>query len=302
MHRGDTLVRIHASDVMARKAQAEASLAQAKASLKQIAASEREAQARYNNAESNRKRFKKLFDSESIAEEQYEDTLTKAEVAKAQLEAMIAQKSVIDANEAMAEAQIQEAQALLDYATLQAPISGVITEKRVEIGDMSSPGVPILTLEDQSRVKVELVVPEENIPYIHQGMPVEIQVDAMPGKSYQGKVDIIIPSGDPLSHAFQVKVILANPEGELKAGMFVRAKIIKEHREQALKIPLDAVLEKGEQRFVFRVKNEKAERVEIQPGLQDLTSLEVLQPLAAGGSGGDSGKRKPDATKPGKNC
>ncbi len=279
---GQVLVKIDAADVRARRAQAEAARSQAAASLKQLEASVREAQAMFQNAESNFRRVKSLFDKKAATQEQYDNASAGFEVAQSKLDAIQAQREVLRANMAAAEGQIEEAEALLAYSALAASLSGVVTEKNVEVGDMSAPGVPLVVLEDLSRVKVELVVPEEDIPFVEPGDKVNIAVDALPERSFEGGVETVIPSGDPLSHAFVVKVLLANPDGALKPGMFVRAGIVKAHRDDAITVPLDAILEEGEKKFVFRVENGRAVRVDIQTGLQELTSIEAAEGLQPG--------------------
>jgi len=279
---GQVLIRIDAADVRARKAQAEAARSQAAASLKQLEASEREARAMLEKAESDFLRVKSLFDKKASTQEQYDGVSANFEVAQAQVQAIGAKREVLRANIAAAEAQIEEAEALLAYAELAAPISGVVTEKHVEIGDMTTPGAPLGVLEDLSQVKIELVVPEEDIPRVEPGVKADITVDALPERRFEGAVETVIPSGDPLSHAFTVKVLLDNADGALKPGMFVRAGIVKEHRDNVVKVPLDAILEEGDTQFVYRVEDGRAVRVDIPTGLRDLASVEVLDGLSAG--------------------
>lgn len=279
---GDLLVKVDAADVEARKAQAMAARTQAQASLRQLEASEREAQAVLQNARSELARIKGLFDRNAAPRQQYDQAVTAAEVAEARLESLSAQRGVLRASTAVAEEQIREASAILSYAEVHAPFDGVISSKSVEPGDMSSPGMPMLTLEDLSRVKIELVVAERDIVQVRPETPVKIHVDALPGEVFSGKVETVIPSGDPLSHSFRVEVVLDNAGLRLKPGMFVRAQIIKDHRNQALKIPLDSILEEGDHYFVFRIENNRAIRVNIKTGLQDLHSMEVLEGLSPG--------------------
>jgi RND family efflux transporter MFP subunit len=279
---GQVLVEIDAMDIRAQMAQAEAAKQEARATLKRLEANRREAEAVLTNAKAHLQRIRSLFNREATTAEAFDKAVADEAVARAKVEALEAEKSVVSSNMEMARARIEEASSLLNYATIEAPMDSVVISKQVEPGDMSVPGVPLLTLEDISRVKAELIVPEEDIPHVTEGQKVDISIDALGQQSFTGEVETIIPSGDPGSHAFMVKVILDNPDRRLKPGMFVRAGIVRMSKDDALLVPLNALREEGHKRFVFRVVEGQASRVDVETGLRSLTEVEVLSGLSAG--------------------
>ncbi|MCX5841445.1 MAG: efflux RND transporter periplasmic adaptor subunit [Deltaproteobacteria bacterium] len=138
---------------------------------------------------------------------------------------------------AAARSQVQAAKAALDqadiqigYTQLKAPISGIITSRNVEPGEVVSPGREVLTLADLSVVDLKIFVDETAIGKVKPGQKVEIKVDTFPKKVYAGTVSFISPEGEFTPKIIQtkkervklvylVKVSIANPGFELKSGM-----------------------------------------------------------------------------------
>lgn len=107
---------------------------------------------------------------------------------------------------------------------LYAPISGVVTARNYDNGDMYS-GQPILTIEETSKVKVMVAVSESHYRDIKRGMKVDIELDAYPGEKFVGTVTIVSPNIDIATHTFQTEVTIANQAQKVRPGMFARATI-----------------------------------------------------------------------------
>ena len=113
-------------------------------------------------------------------------------------------------------------EAQLSYTAVKAPFDGVITEKKVEAGELASPGQPLLKMEDPWRLRLETTVGEGDLKAVSRGEKIPVVIDALGGQALTGIVSQILPAGDPQTHTFVVKVDLPKTVG-LKAGMFGRS-------------------------------------------------------------------------------
>lgn len=121
----------------------------------------------------------------------------------------------------LAEARLQKIEALLEDTRLAAPFAGVITERTAEIGQLTEPGVPLLRLEDHSRLELHARVKELEVAHIRTGDPVLVTVDALEDSPLRGTVDTVIPSGDQ-ENGFLIEIALPEQTG-LYPGMFGKA-------------------------------------------------------------------------------
>jgi RND family efflux transporter MFP subunit len=128
-------------------------------------------------------------------------------------------------------------------------VSGVVTEKKVEVGSMAVPGTPLFTVEDNSSFKLELNVDESLSEKLKIGLPVEVRIDSI-GKEISGRIYEIVPRVDPLSRTFLVKVEIKDPS--LKTGLYGRALLPKGEKETML-VPRMAIVEKGQLIGVYAV-------------------------------------------------
>ncbi|MGQ0555369.1 MAG: efflux RND transporter periplasmic adaptor subunit [Nitrospiraceae bacterium] len=144
----------------------------------------------------------------------------------------------------VAEANRRAAEAQLSYTMVRAPFEGVITEKKVEAGELASPGQPLLKMEDPQRLRLEATVAEGDLKSVSRGDKIPVVIDALGGQALTGLVSQILPAGDPHTHTFMVKVDLPKTPG-LKTGMFGRFQLDKD-LTQTILVPSAAVVERGE--------------------------------------------------------
>lgn len=123
---------------------------------------------------------------------------------------------------ASARAAVAKAEAQLSETKIRAPFSGIIIEKRVEPGDVTSPGEPLLKLEDHSSLKFRTSVQEQDIPLITKGQKITVTIDALNDMQLEATVSKIIPSGDTSTHEFIVEAALP-AQDRLYPGMFGKA-------------------------------------------------------------------------------
>lgn len=169
----------------------------------------------------------------------------------------------------------------LSYTNVTAPISGVVASRDIKPGNFVQINSPIFRIVDTSRLEATLNVPERELSTLKPGLPVRLQVDALPGQSFTGEVDRVSPAVDTGSGTFRV-VCSFEGGGLLQAGMFSRISIDYDQRKDALVIPRNALLEDGGEPAVFVVRDGKAQRAAIQLGYDDAGSVEVRSGLRQG--------------------
>lgn len=156
----------------------------------------------------------------------------------------------------------------LSYANVTAPISGVIAQRMIKPGNFVQINTPIFRIVDTSRLEAVLNVPERELATLKPGLPVQLQVDAMPGKTFTGTVDRIAPVVDSGSGTFRVISTFAGG-GVLQPGMFGRLQIDYDNRADALVVPRVALLEDEGDPAVFVVRDNKVMRVPVKLGYMD---------------------------------
>jgi membrane fusion protein (multidrug efflux system) len=185
------------------------------------------------------------------------------------------------ANLKVQEAAMAQAQARLAKTRIVAPFAGVIGIRNVSVGDYVKEGQDLVNLEDISGLKVDFKLPERYLGRIQKGQSVELGSDARPGETFKATVDAIDPLIDASGRAIALRARLANPDGKLRPGMFVRVRLIFGERADVLTVPEEALVPSGADQYVFRVADGKAQRVKIVTGARRNAQVEVVEGLKA---------------------
>jgi HlyD family secretion protein len=234
--------------------------------------------------------------------------VSQQDLEAAQLRLRSAELDVESRGEAVRQAQASLDKALDDLGktTLYAPITGRVTELNAEAGEvvvsgtMNNSASKIATIADLSEILAEISVDENDIVDVAIGQAVTLRVDAVADQEYHGRVVEVGSSGfsranQPDVTFFRVKVLLADADVVLRPGMSVRAEIETASRENALVVPIEAVVERkpegaeegseeGPQRIkvVYVVEGKKAVQRTVTIGLSDVTRVEILTGLEDG--------------------
>lgn len=187
----------------------------------------------------------------------------------------------------MAQATVERYQILLSFARLTAPFSGVVTKRWVDVGALipaaTSSGSPmnsaVVTLVDFSTVRVEVFIPEKEVPNIRNGAPFEFQVDELPGQTFSGEISRMAYALDDSTRTMPVEIDLPNPDGKLRPGMFGTARLSLGHKASALLLPKDALVTEKAKTSVFILSDGKARKIPIQVGFDDGKSVEIREGL-----------------------
>ncbi len=169
----------------------------------------------------------------------------------------------------------------LSYANVTAPISGVIAQRMIKPGNFVQINTPIFRIVDTSKLEAVLNVPEREIETLKAGLAVKLQVDALPGKTFEGTIDRVAPVVDSGSGTFRV-ITAFDGGGLLQPGMFGRIRIDHDQRTDALVIPRVALLEGEGEAAVFAVRDGKAVRTPVKLGYTDGEWAEVRSGLKVG--------------------
>jgi len=140
----------------------------------------------------------------------------------------------------------------LGYAT--APISGTVVALPAQVGMTISQAVPLARIAGGSALEIKLNVAERFISKMALDLPCEITLDAWPGEVFQGSISEIAPTLDPASRTMEIRVNVRNPGNKLKAGMFAKVKIITERKDNIVKIPASALIQRFGENFVFVIE------------------------------------------------
>jgi HlyD family secretion protein len=185
---------------------------------------------------------------------------------------------------ASAEANLAYYRQQLANAAIRTPISGCVSKRMTEPGQMASPGTPLMEIVNLSTVYFEAAVSEMDIHKVKLGQIVNVQVDALPGKSFAGKVAKILPTAEIGSRQFTVWINIPNKGRALRPGMFARGKIELEKHDGVILVSKDAVINVGDGGVgsVYVVRNLSVHLTPVRIGEAAREEVEVLSGLKPG--------------------
>lgn len=220
----------------------------------------KQAQATFEEAKANYERIEVLHDQRMVSQTEYEST--RLRFANATL-------------------GLEEAELNLTYTDLTAPISGVITQRLVEIGDLVRGNQEVFVIADLDPLLVRIFVPERRMYQLHPGQKATIAVEALPGQNFTGQIRMISPEVDPKSGT--VKVTLeVGANGLLKPGMFATVRIITERRPNTLVVAKKALILETDEDDVFIIAEGKVRRAAVELGFVEGDQVEIISGLKEG--------------------
>jgi membrane fusion protein (multidrug efflux system) len=197
------------------------------------------------------------------------------------------------AQRAVDEARVASARTALGKMTLRAPFAGQIGLRSVSVGEYVNAGQELVTLVRLDPVQVDFSLPETAITSTRTGQSIRIEVDAYPGERFGGEVVAIDPVIDPVSRSVRLRAQVANPDFKLRPGQFARVLLQPGGAQQALLVPEQALMQSGDERFVYTVVDGQARRRVVQTGTRVPGKVEVRSGLSAGDVVITAGQGKP---------
>ncbi|UNC92329.1 efflux RND transporter periplasmic adaptor subunit [Candidatus Contubernalis alkaliaceticus] len=192
------------------------------------------------------------------------------------------QLKMIEIQVEQARIQVQLAELLYSKMTLEAPREGTVAMVNLKEGEIASPSMPAVILTEIDTMYVQAALPEGAVNRVFPGLKVSVFVPAVREEPFEGEVEEVMSFTPDGSRSYPVKVVLDNNQGLLKGGMYARMEIPVEQREEAILIPLEALLLEEGADSVFVVDNNKAVKKQVQLGLRDETRVEILEGLSSG--------------------
>jgi HlyD family secretion protein len=305
--KGQTLAELDKEEIQARVAQARAQLEASSASLNGTHADLERAKVdaegpdvpllkrAYVRAQGMAKEGVVSASALDDAQKNYEMSLNKQNVSKAQLQVLQAKIGQAQGQVAQDRANLKQLEEQLGYTTIESPIDGIILSRDVEIGDavssilvLGSSATLVMTLGDTSEVYVKGKVDESDIGKVYLGQPARIKVESFKDKTFTGKVTKISPMGVEKDNVttFEVRVSINNPEGVLKAMMTANAEIILEEHKGVLQIPEGSIIYDKDKKASVEVPDPKAKegkrKLAVNIGISNGAKTELLQGLKEG--------------------
>jgi membrane fusion protein, multidrug efflux system len=270
VRRGQLLVRVVAPELGSQRSEANARI--------QSATSQRiEAEAKLASDESTFQRLKAAAATPGVV------AGNDVDVAQRTVEADRARVEQWKQNEQAAREAAKAVQELESYLRITAPFDGVVTERNVHVGTLVGPtGMPMLRVQQVSRLRLVVDVPETAIGSIDSGETVHFTVPAYPGEMFSGRVARIGHALDPKTRTMPVELDVPNPMGRLAPGMFAQVAWSMRRGRPSLFVPATAIATTTERTFVVRVRDNQAEWVDVKRGSAMDQLVEVFGALKEG--------------------
>jgi len=263
-------------ELRARLEAAKTEVENARARLAATQAAVNRSQADLNLKELEEKRTERLVQNQSLPQQKYDYAKSALDMAKATVQASqadveSAQAGLMAAQAGLktTEASLSSGQKLLAIARerlqdtrIPAPISGVISRKIMNIGDVCDTGKTILILEKIDLLELRAKVSSEYLQQVKAGLPVAIYPDGI-SDPIQASIERVNPSIDPADRAVEIVCKIPNPGGVLKPGLFAKMEITSQVFQQAVVIPSFSIVERNNQRVVFIAENDRAKMVAV---------------------------------------
>lgn len=301
---GETLFTLEDKDIRLQVRQAQAGLDMANSGLvrakggaaelqeSQLISAAASAEISYNDAKAAFERTKRLFESGAaskvdlersesqlkLAEQQYNSAKTNLEITitKATPENIAS----IQAQVNQAAAALELARSQLDNTIIKSPINGIVASRNIDAGELVGSAGVAMSVIDLSSVIVDINVVEDMINKIKLGDRVEVMIKSAGDKPFMGDIINISPATDVKTQSYIVRVRIDNKDCIIKGGMFAEIKLILDKAEDVVAVPISAVVDEGDKKYVYILKGDIAEKREVSTGLFNDELIEITKGLS----------------------
>lgn len=272
---------------------------QSRASVHQLEASLGQLQLNQQQSERDLQRQQELLAQGAVTQQQYESTQTQVAGLKQQILAMQQQitgaraglQQLLDGsrpeqiesargqyNQALATIRLYQAQ-LANYRLIS-PISGVVTQKQIDVGNLVAAPNPILTLAQNNRPEIQMLLPERELPRVHLKQNVELRSAALSDQVLQASIGKISPVVDPQTRLVKLTAYLNTPQ-TLRSGLLLDCRIVLQEHQNALVVPTESVVRNlQDQPLVYVTVNNQVVAKPVKLGLRSPAEIEILQGLS----------------------
>ena len=248
---GQVMVRLESSEIQAQLRQAQAALSTAKSA--------------YNNAKTNLARVESLYAEGAVSLQQLEN----------------ARLNVESANPQAAQASVDLLQLQYNNTIIKAPIDGQVASCSAVVGEMAGGGV-IAVVVNMDEVVLKTEVTEQRINDVQKGQEVAVSIESAGSEPFIGVVTSVAPAANSMTMTYPIEITIDNKDGIIKGGMFAEAQVSTKQNENAVLIPVEALVDTNGIISVFVVTENVAHEVQVETGLNDGTYVEIVSGIAAG--------------------
>lgn len=286
---GQLLAEIEVPEMLTGLEEKRAALLKAEADLVKARADVEQAQADLEFQKLNYERLNAIHDKDPdmLPENDVDQARAAYGVAKGRLQATQAQVKVADAVVESARAEIKTFNALMAYARITAPISGVVSERFVDPGALiqaasssRTQAAPVVSIARLDKVRVVVDVPEPKVRTVQPGTNAVLEVEAYPGESFPAQVARTGTVLDLASRTMRVEFDMPNGKRRLLPGMTATISLELQRLESALTVPISALHTQGDIRSVFIIEDGKAKQRKVKTGLESPEWIQIVEGLA----------------------
>jgi membrane fusion protein, multidrug efflux system len=220
-----------------------------------------QALAQYEMAKDNYERTLRLYSEQVATEQQYTNTKLQLDVAAKSVELY---------------------KTRLSKGYIVSPISGIVDAKYMNKGEMTAPGMPILSIVDISKVKISCGIPERYITRISKGDAVEVTFDAVPDEKFEAKISYVSPTINPQNRTFEVELVINNSGGILKPEMSANITFTNIKTENAIVLEQDNIVDNGDEKFVYVLEGDIAKKRLLKLGGRSDNKVLIEEGLKSG--------------------
>lgn len=226
------------------------------------------AQINYDLALTDYNRYQKLYNQGAVSQQQLDTAIAKLKIAQADLSSAVSSQS--------------NAQQQYGYGVISAPVDGVVANVTAAVGQVVSPGAPLMVVQDINTVYAVVNIEQKDLALVKAGQKAEVIVDAYNGKVFNGTVELMNPEAGTGNRMFRTKVKINNPDNALKVGMFAKVALVIGEPTPILTVPQAAVIQKQGIYYVFTVENDKVVRRQVEIGAVNGDTIEIKTGIKPG--------------------
>jgi RND family efflux transporter MFP subunit len=274
---------VHQQEAALQQELARVGLTDPNASIDEASTSQvRQAEAQFADARIRLDRTRKLAESGVVAQQQLDAQQAQFDAADAALRSSRETVRNIRASIAARKAALALAQKKLADAKIVAPMSGFVKERPAAVGLFLRANSPVITIVQNSPLRLQAEVPESAVAYVKAGRAVHFRVDAFPDRTFEGRISRIAPSVDQQSRTLKLEAIVNNADGSLKPGFFARVSIQTDRTEKVMIAPVEALTTAAGIEKVFLIDNGKISERIVRTGSRLEKSVEIVDGVKEG--------------------
>ncbi len=242
----------------------------------------RRASAELAQADSAFKRASELLRRELISQQNFDDAQAELQTKRAGYEVALQNARNLSASIQASEAAMKLSDRELRDTNIRAPFDGYVERRLINLGELVKTQMPVMSIVRLDPLKVIAEIPERMAPWIDNGRPVDLLVDAYPGRTFSGKVTRISPAVNTGTRAFPFEAVVPNSDGALKPGTFARVHVESGKVDEVLTLPFSALQYRYGVNRVFVVAGDRLEMRELQVGERLGDRIEVTSGVKPG--------------------